>query len=88
MAEPRSLIRAQVRRKKRYDRDNHFDLRVRDVTKRDHSSYPRSAGRDTEALSKFGKEITMTRQEFVEMIHCAGFEAVERDTVYNRVAAG
>jgi 2-iminoacetate synthase ThiH len=29
----------------------------------------------------------MTKQEIIEMIHRAGFEAVERDTVYNRVAA-
>jgi 2-iminoacetate synthase ThiH len=27
----------------------------------------------------------MTKQEIVEMIERAGFEAVERDTVYNRV---
>jgi len=27
----------------------------------------------------------MTRQEIIELIHRAGFEAVERDTVYNRV---
>jgi 2-iminoacetate synthase ThiH len=25
----------------------------------------------------------MTKQEIIEMIHRAGFEAVERDTVYN-----
>jgi 2-iminoacetate synthase ThiH len=29
----------------------------------------------------------MTKQEIIEMIERAGFEAVERDTVYNRVAA-
>jgi len=29
----------------------------------------------------------MTKQEIIEIIHRAGFEAVERDTVYNRVAA-
>jgi 2-iminoacetate synthase ThiH len=29
----------------------------------------------------------MTSQEIIEMIHRAGFEAVERDTIYNRVAA-
>lgn len=28
----------------------------------------------------------MTKQEIIEMIHRAGFEDVERDTVYNRVA--
>ena len=27
----------------------------------------------------------MTKQEIIEMIERAGFEAVERDTVYNRV---
>jgi 2-iminoacetate synthase ThiH len=27
----------------------------------------------------------MTKQEIVEMIERAGFEAVERDTIYNRV---
>ncbi len=29
----------------------------------------------------------MTKQEIIEMIERAGFEAVERDTVNNRVAA-
>lgn len=33
-------------------------------------------------------EVKMTKQEIIKMIHRAGFEAVERDTVYNRVAAG
>ncbi|MBK9214985.1 MAG: aminofutalosine synthase MqnE [Chloracidobacterium sp.] len=32
-------------------------------------------------------EVKMTKQEIIEMIQRAGFEAVERDTVYNRVAA-
>jgi len=32
-----------------------------------------------------GGEVKMTKQEIIEMIECAGFEAVERDTVYNRV---
>jgi 2-iminoacetate synthase ThiH len=32
-----------------------------------------------------GGEVKMTKQEIVEMIDRAGFEAVERDTVYNRV---
>jgi aminodeoxyfutalosine synthase len=32
-------------------------------------------------------EVKMTKQEIIEMIERAGFEAVERDTVYNRVAA-
>ena len=30
-------------------------------------------------------EVKMTKQEIIEMIHRAGFEAVERNTVYNRV---
>jgi 2-iminoacetate synthase ThiH len=30
-------------------------------------------------------EIKMTKQEIIEMIERSGFEAVERDTVYNRV---
>ena len=30
-------------------------------------------------------EVKMTKQEIIEMIDCAGFEPVERDTVYNRV---
>ncbi len=32
-------------------------------------------------------EVKMTKHEIIEMIQRAGFEAVERDTVYNRVAA-
>jgi aminodeoxyfutalosine synthase len=34
-----------------------------------------------------GGEVKMTKQEIIEMIHRAGFDPVERDTVYNRVAA-
>jgi len=30
-------------------------------------------------------EVKMTKQEIIEMIHRAGFDPVERDTVYNRV---
>jgi hypothetical protein len=30
-------------------------------------------------------EVKMTKQEIIEMIECAGFEAVERDIVYNRI---
>ena len=30
----------------------------------------------------------MSKQELIAMIENAGFEAVERDTIYNRVAAG
>ena len=32
-----------------------------------------------------GGEVKMTKQEIIEMIHRAGFEPVERDTVYNRL---
>ena len=32
-----------------------------------------------------GGEVKMTKQEIIEMIENAGFKAVERDTVYNRV---
>ncbi len=32
-------------------------------------------------------EVKMTKQEIIEMIQRAGFEAVERNTVYNRVAS-
>ncbi len=32
-----------------------------------------------------GGEVKMAKQEIIEMIERAGFEAVERDTVYNRV---
>ena len=32
-----------------------------------------------------GGEVKMTKQEIIDMIHRAGFEAVERDTVYNRM---
>jgi len=31
------------------------------------------------------REVEMANQEIIEMIHRAGFEAVERDTVYNRM---
>ncbi len=30
-------------------------------------------------------EVKMTKQEIIEMIERASFQAVERDTVYNRV---
>ena len=32
-----------------------------------------------------GGEVKMTKQEIIEMIERAGFEAVERDTVYNKI---
>jgi 2-iminoacetate synthase ThiH len=34
-----------------------------------------------------GGEVKMTKREIIEMIQRAGFEPVERDTVYNPVAA-
>jgi 2-iminoacetate synthase ThiH len=34
-----------------------------------------------------GGEQKMNKQQLIQMIENAGFEAVERDTVYNRVAA-
>ncbi|MEJ7847384.1 MAG: aminofutalosine synthase MqnE [Pyrinomonadaceae bacterium] len=43
-------------------------------------------GELTHSYSNDG-EVKMTKQEIIEMIQRAGFEAVERDTVYNRVAA-
>lgn len=33
-----------------------------------------------------GGEVKMTKQEIIQMIQRAGFEAVERDTLYNCVA--
>jgi 2-iminoacetate synthase ThiH len=32
-----------------------------------------------------GGEVKMSKQEIISMIERAGFEAVERDTIYNRV---
>lgn len=32
-------------------------------------------------------EVKMTKREIIEVIHRAGFEAVESDTVYNRIEA-
>ena len=44
-------------------------------------------GELTESYSaEANQEVKMTRQELVALINDAGFEAVERDTVYNRVA--
>ena len=31
-------------------------------------------------------EVRLTKQEIIDMIESAGFEAAERDTIYNRVA--
>ena len=33
-----------------------------------------------------GGEVKMTKQEIIEMIERAGFQAIERDTVYNHLA--
>src|SRR5260370_26230853 len=44
-------------------------------------------GELTESYSiETNNEVKMTKSELVELIEDAGFEAVERDTVYNRVA--
>ncbi|MEQ1603323.1 MAG: hypothetical protein ABL999_00480 [Pyrinomonadaceae bacterium] len=40
---------------------------------------------ETSTPSKSGGEVKMTKQEIIEMIHRAGFDPVERDTVYNRM---
>lgn len=52
------------------------------------STSPRSGkpygGELTHAYAAEG-EVKMTKQEIITMIENAGFEAVERDTVYNRV---
>ena len=42
-------------------------------------------GELTEAYAVENGEVKMTKQELITMIENAGFEAVERDTVYNRV---
>ncbi|MEZ5307909.1 MAG: aminofutalosine synthase MqnE [Pyrinomonadaceae bacterium] len=44
-------------------------------------------GELTEAYSVENGEVKMSREELVTLIERAGFEAVERDTVYNRVGA-
>lgn len=44
-------------------------------------------GELTHSYSVENGEVKMTRQELITLIENAGFEAVERDTVYNRVAA-
>ncbi len=47
---------------------------------------PHRRGEFTHSYSvESGGEVKMTKQEIIEMIQRAGFEAVERDTVYNRV---
>ena len=40
-----------------------------------------------EALKVPHEEVKMVKDELIKMIENAGFEAVGRDTVYNRVAA-
>ncbi len=44
-------------------------------------------GELTHSYSVENGEVKMTKQEIIEMIQRAGFDPVERDTVYNRVAA-
>ena len=39
------------------------------------------------AAAESGGEVKMSKDELIKMIENAGFEAVERDTVYNRAAA-
>jgi aminodeoxyfutalosine synthase len=44
-------------------------------------------GELTESYSiETNNEVRMTRPELIELIEESGFEAVERDTVYNRIA--
>ena len=42
-------------------------------------------GELTEAYAVENGDVKMTKQELITIIENAGFEAVERDTVYNRV---
>ncbi len=42
-------------------------------------------GELTESYAAENGEVKMSKQELITMIENAGFEAVERDTVYNRV---
>ncbi len=42
-------------------------------------------GELTESYAVENGEVRMSKQELITMIENAGFEAVERDTVYNRV---
>ena len=42
-------------------------------------------GELTESYAVESGEVKMSKQELITMIENAGFEAVERDTVYNRV---
>ena len=42
-------------------------------------------GELTESYAIENGEVKMSKQELIAMIENAGFEAVERDTVYNRV---
>ena len=46
-----------------------------------------SADRDepTESYTVENGEVKMSKQELIAMIENAGFETVERDTVYNRI---
>jgi 2-iminoacetate synthase ThiH len=49
------------------------------------STAPSSTAANHSYSVESGGEVKMTKQEIIEMIERAGFEAVERDTVYNRV---
>ena len=42
-------------------------------------------GELTESYTVENGEVKMSKQELIAMIENAGFEAVERDTIYNRV---
>ena len=44
-------------------------------------------GELTESYAIENGEVKMTKAELITMIGNAGFEAVERDTVYNRMAS-
>ncbi|MGD9561718.1 MAG: hypothetical protein AB7F88_05805 [Pyrinomonadaceae bacterium] len=55
----------------------HFGANVLDGTITDGGELTHSYGNEG--------EVKMTKGEIIEMIERAGFEAVERDTVYNRV---
>jgi len=44
-----------------------------------------AGGELTESYAAENGEAKMSKQELIAMIENAGFEAVERDTIYNRV---
>jgi len=63
--------------------------RPRSTSARAISTYasPTAASSPTATEVESGGEVKMTKQEIIEMIQRSGFDPVERDTVYNRVAA-